>query len=104
MTWIAFFDSVWTLKGMDLPRVSADKIQEVLVFLTGVDLCEVHSQVLKRHGACYLHPRAWLRPLTHLVLCTCKASSTYLCPQGWELGNEIVSVQYFFQVHFPQEC
>jgi hypothetical protein len=47
-------------------------------------------------------PRGWLRPLTHIVLCTCDASSTHLGVQGGELGNEVVFVQQFFQGHFPQ--
>jgi hypothetical protein len=69
------------------PWVSADKNQDVLVSSTGCELCEVHFQVLKRHGACSLYPRAWLIPLTHIVLHMHNASSTHLGAQAGKLGN-----------------
>jgi hypothetical protein len=68
---------------------------EVPVSLAGLDLCEVHFQVLKKHGAHCLYPRVWLRAFIYIVLCTYNRPSTYLGTQGGELGNEIVFVQQF---------
>jgi hypothetical protein len=64
----------------------------ILVSSKGLDLCEVHFPVFKRHGAYYLYPRACLRPLTYIVSCTYNVSSTHLGAQGGKLGNEIASV------------